>query len=215
MHRYRLVIFDFDGTLADSGDWMIRTLNEVAEQFGLRRVSDEEIAMLRGRSSADIIRYLRVPVWKLPGIAAEMRRRVARNLDQIKLFDGVDPLLKTLHSAGIRLAVASSNSEDNVRTLLGPANAACIDAFECSASMFGKAHKLRAVMQRLKVAPGQTLCIGDETRDIEAAREVGVDSGAVTWGYATADILRQSKPTHVFESLAQIAEIVSEAHSSE
>lgn len=210
MHRYRLLIFDFDGTLADSGNWMIRTLNDVAGQFGLRQVSDEEVAMLRGRSSADIIRYLRVPVWKLPGIAAEMRRRVARDLDQIHLFDGVDALLQTLHARGAQLAVVSSNSEDNVRQLLGAANAARFATFECSASMFGKAHKLRAVMKRLQIAPATTLCIGDETRDIEAAREVGAASGAVTWGYATADILRQSAPTHVFESLAQIAEIVGE-----
>jgi phosphoglycolate phosphatase len=209
MHRYRLLIFDFDGTLADSGNWMIRTLNDVAEQFGLRRVSDEEVAMLRGRSSTEVIRYLRVPVWKLPGIAAEMRRRVARDLDQIELFDGVAATLQTLHARGFKLALVSSNAEDNVRRLLGAANAACFDAFECSASMFGKPHKLRAVMKRLGTAPAQTLYIGDETRDIDAAREVGAASGAVTWGYATPEILRQSAPTHVFESFAQIAQLES------
>jgi len=204
MPRYQLLIFDFDGTLADSADWMIRTLNEVAGQFGLRQVTDAEIAMLRGRSNAEIVRYLRVPMWKLPGIAAEMRRRIARDLDRIKLFEGVDELLRSLDEANLRLAIVSSNSEENVRHILGAANASRVDAFECNASMFGKAHKLRAVMKRLQTGPTATLCIGDETRDIEAAREVQAASGAVLWGYATPAILQKFAPTHTFATLPDI-----------
>jgi phosphoglycolate phosphatase len=198
MPRYQLLIFDFDGTLADSAEWMIRTLNDVAGQFGLRQVSAEEVALLRGRSNAEIVRHLGVPMWKLPGIAAEMRRRIARDLDRIALFPGVEPLLRALDEANLRLAIVSSNSEANVRHILGAANASRIDMFECSASMFGKAHKLRTVMNRLHIAPQATLCIGDETRDIEAAREVQAASGAVLWGYATAEILRKFAPTHTF-----------------
>jgi phosphoglycolate phosphatase len=204
MPRYQLFIFDFDGTLADSAEWMIRTLNDVAGQFGMRQVSDAEIEMLRGRSNTEIVRYLGVPMWKLPGIATEMRRRIARDLDQIKLFKGVDELLRSLDEANVRLAIVSSNSEANVRQILGPANASRIDAFECSASMFGKAHKLRAVMKRLQIDARATLCVGDETRDIEAAREVRAASGAVLWGYATAEILQKFTPTHTFATLPDI-----------
>jgi phosphoglycolate phosphatase len=205
MPRYQLLIFDFDGTLADSGHWMIRTLNDVAGQFGLRRVSEEEVAMLRGRSNDEIVRYLGVPLWKLPGIAAEMRRRIAKDVEHIKLFAGVDELLSRLHTAGLRLAIVSSNSEENVRRILGAANASRIHTFECSASMFGKARKLRSVIKRLAATPPATLCIGDETRDIDAAREVGAASGAVLWGYAKAEVLERFAPNHIFQSLDEIA----------
>jgi phosphoglycolate phosphatase len=205
MRRYELFIFDFDGTLADSAAWMIRTLNDVAGHFGLRRVSDEEIAMLRGKSNTEIIRYLGVPMWKLPRIATEMRQRVARDIDQIKPFPGTDELLRSLHASGAKVAVVSSNSEDNVRRVLGDATANCIHTFECNASIFGKAHKLRAVMKRLHTHAGATLCIGDETRDIEAARQVGAASGAVTWGYATKEVLATFRPTHTFASMSEIA----------
>jgi phosphoglycolate phosphatase len=205
MTRYQLLIFDFDGTLADSAHWMIRTLNEIAGQFGLRQVSEDEVAMLRGRSNSEIVRYLGVPMWKLPSIAAEMRRRIARDIAQIKLFAGVDDLLRRLDESGVKLAIVSSNSEDNVRRILGESNASRIDTFECSASMFGKARKLRTVMNRLGASAHATLCIGDETRDIEAAREVNAASAAVLWGYAHAEILQQFSPTHVFASFDELA----------
>jgi phosphoglycolate phosphatase len=202
MTRYELLIFDFDGTLADSAEWMVRTLNDIAVPFGLRQVSDDEVAMLRGRSNQEIVRYLGVPLWKLPGIAAEMRRRIAHDIAELRLFDGVSETLRSLDELGLKLAIVSSNSQENVRHILGPENVGRIDTFECSASMFGKASKLRTVMRRMGTTPHDTLCIGDETRDIDAARDVGASIGTVTWGYAKREILEQYRPTHMFDSLA-------------
>jgi phosphoglycolate phosphatase len=205
MPAYQLVVFDFDGTLADSASWMIRTLNEIAGQFGLRHVGDAEVQMLRGRSNMEIVRHLGVPLWQLPRIAAEMRRRIAADIAQIQLFAGVADALRALDENDVRLAIVSSNSEENVRRVLGAANAARIDVFDCSAAMFGKARKLRSVMQRLSIAPQRTLYVGDETRDIEAAREVNAASGAVTWGYAKAEILAAFAPTLTFNAMDEIA----------
>jgi phosphoglycolate phosphatase len=208
MPTYQLVIFDFDGTLADSGSLMIRTLNDLAGQFGLRRVSDDEVQMLRGRSNTEIVRYLGVPLWKLPKIASEMRKRITADIDQIKLFAGVDDMLRTLDCGAVRLAIVSSNSEENVRRVLGAENSARIDVFDCSAAMFGKASKLRSVMRRLGIAPQATLYVGDETRDIEAAHEVSVACGVVTWGYAKPELLASFKPTLTFNDMSEIGSLV-------
>jgi phosphoglycolate phosphatase len=202
--RYQLVIFDFDGTLADSAHWTIRTLNEISGKFGIRHVSEQEIDMLRGRSNTEIVRHLGVPLWKLPKIANEMRKRVAADIDQIKLFPGIREMLRALHAGGIHLAIVSSNSEANVRQVLGPETAQLIATYDCEAAMFGKARKLRAVMRRAAVTPATTLYIGDETRDIEAAREVRVDSAAVTWGYAKPEILNAFAPTLTFNAVSEL-----------
>jgi len=183
---------------------MIRTFNEIAGQFGLRRSTEEEIDMLRGRSNAEIIRHLGVPLWKIPRIASEMRKRVAADIDQIKLFPGVDEVLGVLHARGLHLAIVSSNSEANVRRVLGPTNAAKIATYDCEAAMFGKARKLRAVMRRAGQASAATLYVGDETRDIEAAREVNANSAAVTWGYAKAEALARYNPTLTFNTVTEL-----------
>lgn len=205
MAGYELIVFDFDGTLADSAAWMLRNLNGVGERFGLRRISDEEAQRLRGLGHREVLRHLGLPLWKLPRIATEMRRRLSADIAEISLFPGTAELLQTLDERGLRLAIVSSNSEDNVRRILGEASAARIDAFECSASLLGKARKLRQVMRRLGVRAEATLCVGDETRDIEAARDVGAASGAVLWGYATREVLERFEPTLTFGTLAEIA----------
>jgi phosphoglycolate phosphatase len=202
---YRLVIFDFDGTLADSAAWTLGILNEVAERYRFRRVSDAEIAMLRGRDNRAIVRYLGVPAWKMPLIANHMRGLIARDAERIRLFPGVEGLLRTLSRGGVGIAIVSSNSEENVRRILGPGNAALIDVYECGASIFGKARKFRRVLDRSGALPRDVICIGDEARDIDAAMKAGLASGAVTWGYATPELLRSRGPTHVFETMDAIA----------
>jgi phosphoglycolate phosphatase len=202
---YRLVIFDFDGTLADSGRWAISMMNELARRHGFRELSDEEIAMLRGRSNREIVSYMKVPAWKMPAIAADFRRRMGEEAEKIALFEGVPELLQALKAAGRTVALVTSNAEDNARRILGAA-AADIDDFECGASLFGKAKKFRGLLRRQGVSPSETICIGDETRDIEAAKAVGAASGAVTWGYATAEVLARFEPTLTFGRPEEIAQ---------
>jgi phosphoglycolate phosphatase len=103
------------------------------------------------------------------------------------------------------LAVVSSDHEANVRRALGPDNAGLIAHYACGASLFGKASKFKQVLKRAGMAAGQAIAIGDEVRDIEAARKAGIRSGAVTWGYATPEALRQHGADEMFASLDEIA----------
>lgn len=202
---YRLVIFDFDGTLADSAGWMIGIINEITARHRLRPVGRAEIEMLRGKTASEAMAFMDLPLWKLPAIARDVRRLNARDAHQIRVFDGVEALFARLAAAGVRIAVVSSNAEANVRRILGPALSAKVAHWSCGASLFGKAAKFRGVVKTSGVAPTQALSVGDETRDIEAARAAGLASAAVTWGYATAEALRAAGPTHLFESVEALA----------
>jgi len=205
---YRLVIFDFDGTLADSADWFISISNEVARRFRFRQISEEEVAMLRGRSSREVVAYMRVPAWKMPFIARHTRKLVSKNAAKIPLFPESRALIRRLHEAGVVLALVSSNSEANVRRILGDDLADCITHYACGASMFGKTPKFRSVIRKADARHAQVLSIGDETRDIEAASRAGIDSGAVTWGYARPEILEAHRPTFLFTTMDDIARTV-------
>jgi phosphoglycolate phosphatase len=201
--RYELVIFDFDGTLADSAAWMMRAVNPMARRYGFKAVTDEEIEMLRGRSTREVIRYLGVSPWKLPLIARAGKKLMAADAHTIPLFPETAKMLRALHAAGVKIAVVSSNSEQVIRRVLGQELGDLICLYACGASLFGKARKFRQVTRR-GVPRDKIICIGDETRDIEAAKAVGLDCGAVGWGYAKPSILAEHRPTVSFSSMSEI-----------
>jgi phosphoglycolate phosphatase len=133
-----------------------------------------------------------------------MRKVMGQQLQSISLFEGVDELLERLSIRGVRLALVTSNSERNVRQLLGPRNAKQFRYFACGTSMFGKASKIKKILARSHVIVEKTLLIGDEIRDWEAARASGVAFGAVSWGYNTPEALRARQPTEFFETKSDI-----------
>lgn len=198
-----LLIFDFDGTLADSGPWVAGVLNEVAARYGFNRLTREEMAELRAADTRTVLRRLAIPAWRLPALARHMRARMAREIDAIPLFDGVGEALDALAGSGAAMAVASSNSEANVRRVLG-ARTRHFRWFECGTSLFGKAARFRRVLARAGATPAQALCIGDEVRDAEAARKAGIAFAAVAWGYNTPDVLRACRPALFFHTPADL-----------
>lgn len=209
---YSLAIFDLDGTLADSFPWFLRTVNDVADRFSFRRIVEEDVESLRHVSSRELIAYLQVPLWKLPSITRHMRKLKADPNANIALFDGVDSMLRTLVNDGMQLALVSSDSEANARRKLGDL-ADLFSYFDCAASLFGKPAKFRRVIRRARIDPAQVIAIGDETRDIEAARAVGISCGAVCWGYAAPAALRAQAPDFTFERMNDIVRTLALAGS--
>lgn len=201
---YSLAIFDLDGTLADSFPWFLRNVNGVADRFGFRRIADGDVESLRHAGSREILRRLEVPLWKLPGIARHMRRMKTADLDGIPLFPGTTAMLQGLRDGGVTLALVSSDHESNARQQLGE-TAALFAHFDCGASLFGKAAKFRRVVKHAGFAAAQAISIGDEVRDIEAARAAGIACAAVMWGYAAPNALRALGPEIVFERMEDIA----------
>jgi phosphoglycolate phosphatase len=102
--------------------------------------------------------------------------------------------------------MVTSNTRPNVERILGPESAGRIQHYECGTSMFGKASRFRRVLRRTGVPAAETICIGDELRDLDAARQVGLDFGAVAWGFAEAEALRAAGPTALFTSFGEIVE---------
>lgn len=205
MPPYRLAIFDFDGTLADSLPWFRASFQDMIARFDLAPVRDDEVEGLRGLSAREIMARLNVSMWQLPAIVSDMRTRKLAAASEISLFRDIPAMLDGLRRQRVRTAIVSSDSEASVRQVLGP-TAARIDRFDCGAAMFGKHWKFRRVARKLGAKPSETICIGDELRDIDAAKAAGMNSGAVAWGYALPSALQAAGPTHLFHSIDEMTQ---------
>ncbi|SIT22029.1 HAD hydrolase-like protein [Achromobacter sp. MFA1 R4] len=203
--KYDIAAFDFDGTLADTMPWFNTILNTVADKYHFRKIDASEREALRSRDAGEILKYLNIPLWKLPAIMTHVRTLMQEIDPSVQLFDGIPEALARLKASGLRLAVVSSNSVENVKRVLGEPTAALFDDYECGTDLFGKAAKIDRLLRQHGTAPERFLLVGDEMRDIDAARKAGVRVGSVAWGYNHVDALRGRGPDELFLTVADLS----------
>ncbi|MEN4920779.1 HAD hydrolase-like protein [Achromobacter spanius] len=202
--KYDIAAFDFDGTLADTMPWFNSILNTVADKYGFRKIDASEREQLRSREASEILKFLNIPLWKLPAIMAHVRSLMQEIDPSVQVFDGIPDALARLKANGLRLAVVSSNSVENVQRVLGAETAALFDDYECGTDLFGKAAKIDRLLKQHGTAPERFLLVGDEMRDIDAARKAGVRVGSVAWGYNHLEALRDRGPDELFLTVADL-----------
>jgi len=132
---------------------------------------------------------------------------MARDGAAIRAFDGIADALRDLARRGVKLAIVTSNSEDNVRRVLGTDVMAHIRQVDSGVDLFGKRRRLERIMKHCGAPPGKTIYIGDQTTDARAARDAGIAFGAVSWGYASAELLASQSPDVMFENVQDLARL--------
>ena len=208
MHmKYRLAIFDFDGTLADSFPFFVQVFNQLAEQHGFKKVDLDLVPTYRQYSARQLMEQVGMPAWKLPFVVKSVTSLMRQNAASISLFEDVDDLLRYLANRDVTLAIVSSNSHENVSRILGPANTKLISQFECGVSIFGKPARIQKVLKKTGIPCREVIYIGDQVADLEAARKEKVAFGAVSWGYETIESLRKHFPEEEFDCVHAIRRI--------
>ncbi|WP_206606431.1 HAD hydrolase-like protein [Steroidobacter cummioxidans] len=201
---YKLAIFDFDGTLADSFDFFVASHNTLARRHGFAELDPARIDEYRGREPRELMRQHGIPMWKLPFIARDFMSMMARNGEGIRLFDGIAEALQCLSLSGVDLAIVTSNSLENVRRVIGKEVIQRIRHIESGASIFGKRRRLERVLKTSNVSRQHAIYVGDQATDAQAAQAAGIAFGAVRWGYATAAVLDQRSPAMTFGCVSDL-----------
>jgi phosphoglycolate phosphatase len=202
--KYKVAIFDFDGTLADSFPFMLTIVDRLADQYHLDRIDPDDISLLRKMHTRDLMRQFQVPMWKLPLIGRNVRALMLNNIHKITLFEGIDAVLQDLADLGVILVLVSSNSSEIIRQVLGGETASLFSHFECGSSIFGKKGRYKKVLKKFKVDPSEVISIGDEIRDMEASQKMNIPFGAVTWGFTDPEAFESYEPSHMFHSVHDI-----------
>lgn len=199
------LIFDFDGTLADSFSLILDIAYELT---GAEKLPQKDIERLRQLPLTGAVRELHIPFYRLPRLLLQGRQLMHQRLAEVKSFSNMPEVLQELHDRQYTLVVMSSNSKKNVRKFL-QANGLdhLFTAVYGSASVINKAYALKSVFRKHNLVASDCFYIGDEIRDMVAANYMHVPAVAVTWGFQAPQALRATKPFAVAEKPQDLLKI--------
>jgi phosphoglycolate phosphatase len=206
----KALVFDFDGTLADSMMMVLPVYNQVAARLNLPLMTEADVPTLRRLGPLKAIEAYNVPLWKVPILLTHVRRELEKTGQIPALFSGLTDVFTAPSLAQIPRMILSSNSKMNILRFLDVHSLGTFDHLDCGASLFGKARRLRRLLQVKHLPPQNVLYVGDEIRDIEASREVGAKSVAVSWGYAERDMLVAHGPNYLVDTPAELGQLFAE-----
>ncbi|OGG51662.1 hypothetical protein A3C18_01365 [Candidatus Kaiserbacteria bacterium RIFCSPHIGHO2_02_FULL_54_11b] len=192
---HKTIIFDFDGTIADTQQIMFDTANSLAAEFGFDPIRPEEMPQLKTMSARElVVKRLRVPlwnIWKIYKLEKRGRELFAAHVDDVRVFPGMKEVIAQLRNVGCRVGIVTSNSADVVAKVLQTTTMP-VDFVYAGSRIFGKAQALRSMLSEQNIDPTTTLYVGDEVRDVEACKKVGIRMLAVGWGYNDAKTLEKA-----------------------
>ena len=202
--KAKVLIFDFDGTVADTRTIALRILNELSQEFHFRSLPEEEIQEARNMTVQKLISFLGVSRWRVPMIARRGLAKFQERISEVKPIAEMPEILAELKSRGFQLGILTSNSEFSVTAFLKQHHIDCFEFISTSSKLLGKSREIRKLMKEHQWNADEIIYIGDETRDIEATKSVPIRIAADTWGYNSASILATMDPDFIFDQPKQL-----------
>ncbi len=201
----KYIVFDFDGTLADTFDVIKNiAMNEYSEY-------NIDVELFKSEGAKGMLKMLNIPRWKIPGMILNVTNKL-RNSKNIKLFPGIVDLLINLKK-DYKIGILSSNSKEIINDTLKEYDIENLFEFVYSeSSLFGKHSVLKRMCSKHNIDPLEVIYVGDEDRDIIAAKKANLKSIAVTWGFNSKEKLSKESPDYLVDSPMQILEALQSLH---
>jgi phosphoglycolate phosphatase len=204
------IIFDFDGTIADSSDIGVQIFNELSEKYNYKKLTREELILVNNRPIKERLKHIGVPLYRLPGLIMDAQSRYRLLLSLLKNFAGMKELFETLTAEGFSLSIISSNSAENIESFLKSNGLNYFDNIISVNNLFGKHIALRKFLKKNKLKGSEIIYIGDELRDIQACKKIPVRIITVSWGYDSLDLLKSGDPDFISDKPEDILKIIQE-----
>ncbi|MBC6479764.1 MAG: HAD hydrolase-like protein [Hormoscilla sp. GM7CHS1pb] len=190
-----VIIFDFDGTLADTLDAIVSITNRLSGEFGYQPASPEDVIQLKNLSSRKVIQQSGLPLWKLPFLLKRVRSEFNNHINELKPVPGIKEVLLELKKRGYHPGILTSNDRKNVQLFTKNHDwEHLFDFIHSEMNLFGKGRAIEHLLSKSKLDRQEVIYVGDETRDIEAAKRTKIRAIAVSWGFNSPEVLAAHNP---------------------
>jgi HAD superfamily hydrolase (TIGR01549 family) len=200
-------IFDFDGTIADTHYYIIQVSNQLAKEFGYSTILPEEIENLKDKTVQEVIKHLNVPLMKIPAIVARAKKEFQKDIKNLEPINGLKDALSHIKRIGTKIGILSSNAIDNIQSFLELHDLNFFDFVQSTTSIWGKHICLNKLIKKNNLNKDDVVYIGDEMRDISAAKKLGIRVVAVTWGYNSSKALEKLNPDYLCKTPEDLASL--------
>ncbi len=180
------ILFDFDGTIADTISAGLEIINSHAEKYGYKRLDGDINTHF---SALQLVKLAEIKFWKLPYLIYQLKKKLAEKSDELKILSEAPELIKKLNDEGYELGILTSNSFKTVKAFLKKYELDSFFSFlRTDVSLFGKK---KALKKAKKVINKKIIYIGDELRDIEACRKNDIPIVSIPWGLNSFESLEE------------------------
>lgn len=198
----KAVIFDFDGTIADSLLGVLAVLGHYKQELPL---TTKEVNGFRNKSFYRIARECKVPFYKLVWLALFGRRAFRNHLDKVHVYTGIPDLLRSLHQKGVQCYIVSMNRAETIHDFLRINGLEqYVRAVYGKAWIFDKSGKMKQILHQEDIRPDEACAVGDEIIDIVSARRAGLRIQSVTWGYTARKALQLLNPDGLHDTVESL-----------
>jgi phosphoglycolate phosphatase-like HAD superfamily hydrolase len=167
----------------------------------------DELGHLKKMHAREVMAYIELKKRYLPFLLKKGKSLLTQDIKNIRLCKpDIFHTIGKLKEMGIKTAIITTNSKTNVKLFLEAHNADVFDLI-VSATMFGKESKMKRIVKKKKLSLGEFLYVGDEIRDIIAAKNAGMDIVSVGWGYNTVESLKKYGPDYLIFEPSELIEI--------
>lgn len=208
------LIFDFDGTVANSIEAILQLINKLAPSYGFETLSQETFNSLRDLPIPKACRKLHFPLAKLPQAIATVLNEYKHIISDLTPCPGIDLVIRKLKEWGIVLGLISSNDTEHINNFLKRNNLDCFDWVEGTKGILRKHNSISAQIKKHQLNPKHTFYIGDEVRDIKAAHRSKVKVISVIWGLHSEENLLRHNPDFLIRKPEELLDLVQSLKSS-
>jgi phosphoglycolate phosphatase len=211
----KLILFDFDGTLANSFDLLIEIYNQRAGFLFAKKIDESGFDLLREYKVNEFLKYHNLHFWNIPFLIQYIRSNFEKRCLEIDFYEQIKQLIRFLSTQSeLKLGILSSNTQSLLDTFLKNEEVENDFYFVIGTNLMSKRKYLEDIFVNYNISKDEVIYVSDEKRDVDLCHELGIEVVAVTWGLNTFEFLVDTKPTYIARSVDELLEYLKRVTSS-